>query len=73
MEAGVALEILDLTAPATVLRSTGASVALTLHGHFSDGETRDLTTAEGTVYDSSDPHIASVDASGRVTAAAAEM
>ena len=71
VEAGVALETLDLTAPVTVLRSIGASAALTLHGHFSDGETRDLTTAEGTVYDSSDPHIASVDASGRVTAAAA--
>ena len=70
VEAGIALETLDLTAPATVLRSIGASVAVTLRGQFSDGETRDLTTAEGTVYDSGDPHVASVDASGRVTAVA---
>ena len=70
VEAGVVLDTLDLTAPVTVLRSIGASVAVTLRGQFSDGETRDLTTAEGTVYDSGDPHVASVDASGRVTAVA---
>ena len=47
-----------------------ASIALTVQGHFSDGETRDLTTATGTVYESSDSHIATVDATGRATAVA---
>ncbi len=70
VEAGVSLDALTLSAPTTTLRSIGASLDVTLTGRFSDGETRDLTTAEGTVYESADARIASVSSAGHVIAVA---
>ncbi|MGE5243269.1 MAG: Ig-like domain-containing protein [Betaproteobacteria bacterium] len=68
VETGVTLDSLDLSPPAETLRSVPASYALTLRGHFSNGDVRDLTAAAGTVYQSSNPAVATVDATGHVTA-----
>ncbi len=68
IEAGVTLDSIDLSPESTTLRNAGAAVSLVLNGHFSNGETRNLTTADGTTYASANPDVATVDATGRVIA-----
>jgi hypothetical protein len=70
VEIGVTLTSLDLVPSSVTLRSVGAVAALTLNGQFSDQTIRDLTTATGTIFRTSDDRIARVDAQGRVTAVA---
>jgi hypothetical protein len=70
VESGVTLTLLDLAPSSVTLRSVGATVALTLNGQFSDQTIRDLTTATGAIFRTSDDRIARVDAQGRVTAVA---
>jgi hypothetical protein len=68
VEAGVTLESLELSPAETTLRNAGATVTLALRGRFSDGDTRDLTTADGTTYRSSSSDVATVDRTGGVVA-----
>jgi PKD repeat protein len=68
IEAGVTLDSIDLSPASTTLRTAGAAIALVLNGHFSTGETRNLTTADGTTYASANPDVATIDATGRVVA-----
>ncbi len=70
VETGVTLEALELTPITSTLRAPGTTQTLTLRGRFSDGSLRDLTTAAGTAYESSNTGIAGVSASGTVTAVA---
>ncbi len=70
VEAGVTLEALELTPGTATLRSPGATQTLALRGRFSDGSFRDLTTAPGTTYESSNAGVAGVSATGTVTAVA---
>jgi hypothetical protein len=70
VEAGVTLDAVQLTPATATLRSAGAVLPLTFTGQFSDGTTRDLTTAPGTTYVSSNTSAASVAGDGRVTAVA---
>ena len=70
VEAGVSLDSLELTPGASTLRSPGSTQALTLRGRFSDGSVRDLTTAAGTTFESSNAGIATVGASGIAIAVA---
>ena len=68
VESGVSIDSLTLTPAVSTLRASGASLALALVGHFSNGETRDLTADPGAKYRSSDSRVAAVDAVGRVRA-----
>ncbi len=68
VEAGVTLEALELTPGSSTLRAAGATQALLLRGRFSDGSTRDLTAGAGATFESSNPAVAAVGASGVVTA-----
>ncbi len=70
VEAGVTLDAVQLAPATATLRSAGAVLPLTFTGQFSDGTTRDLTTAAGTTYVSTTPGAATVAADGRVTAVA---
>jgi hypothetical protein len=71
VETGVTLTSLDLVPSSGTLHSVGAVLALALNGHFSDQTVRDLTTATGTLFRSTDDRIARVDAQGQVTAVSA--
>ncbi len=68
VETGVTLEALELTPGSSTLRAAGATQALLLRGRFSDGSIRDLTASAGATFESSNPAIAAVAASGVVTA-----
>jgi subtilisin family serine protease len=70
VETGASLQSLQLNPPATTLRNAGETQGLTLIGRFSDGTSRDLTTAAGTTYASSNQGFARVAADGLVTAVA---
>ena len=70
VETGVTLESLQLNPPLTTLRNGGETQRLMLIGRFSDGTSRDLTTAAGTTYVSGDESSARVAADGLVTAVA---
>ncbi|HEY7502196.1 MAG TPA: Ig-like domain-containing protein [Vicinamibacterales bacterium] len=70
VEIGVTLDTLQLTPSAATLRAPGATQPLTLTGQFSDATTRDLTTAAGTTFESSDTSVATISSDGRVTAIA---
>ena len=70
VEIGIVLQSLQLNPPSTTLRNGGETQALTLIGRFSDGTSRDLTTAAGTTYASSNQGSARVGADGLVTAVA---
>jgi hypothetical protein len=70
VEAGVTLDSLELAPAATTLRAAGATQALVLRGRFSDGSTRDLTAAAGTTYESGNAAVATVAATGIVSAVA---
>ncbi len=62
---------LSLTAAAAVLVTAGEVQPLSATAHYSDGSTRDVTTAaDGTNYSISNPRVATVDGDGRVTAVA---
>lgn len=61
----VVLESIDVTAPA-LMSSKGEEVRFTATGSFSDGSTKDLTT--DVTWSSSDAKVASIDASGLVSA-----
>ena len=70
VEIGVTLLGVELGPASAILRQPGAVQALTLTGHFSDGSARNLTTAPGADYRSSDSAIARVDAGGAVSGVA---
>lgn len=58
-----------VTAPNVLLSGVGQSVQLAVRATYADGTSRDVTAAEaGTTYSTTNPRIATVDASGRVTA-----
>lgn len=62
---------LTLTAPRTALAAAGETVQVTATTTFNDGSTADVTSAaSGTVFLSTNPNVASVSASGLVTARA---
>jgi PKD repeat protein len=70
VEEGVALQALELLPPIVTLRALGATASATLRGSFSDGSIRDLTSDPGATLTVVDGAIASVSASGLVTALA---
>ena len=63
VESGVTLDSLDLTPTVTTLRQSGATQALVLRGRFSDQTVRDLTSAPGARFTSSDPRVVALDGS----------
>src|SRR5262249_33362462 len=69
VEAGVTLDSLELRPGSSTLRNAGATVDLTLLGHFSNGDARDLTGDPGASFQSSDAAVATI-AGARATAAA---
>ncbi len=70
VEQGVALQAIELTPPIVTLRELGATAQVTLRGSFSDGSLRALTSDPGTIFSIDAAAIASVSASGLVTALA---
>jgi RHS repeat-associated protein len=71
VEAGITLEALDVSPTTITLRTAGATQQLSLHGTYSDGSSRDVTSAStGTAYESGDTAVAMVSADGLVTAVA---
>ncbi len=70
VEQGVALQALELTPPIVTLRELGSTAQATLRGSFSNGSLRDLTNDPGTTFLIDDAAVASVSASGLVTAIA---
>ena len=64
-------ESITLSLPATSLSSVGETAQATVTARFPDASIRDVTAAaEGTVYLSTNPAVATVSAAGRVTARA---
>lgn len=61
---------IEITSPITSLSTAQPSVQLTVTATFSDGSRRDVASEIGTTYTTSNPAIASVDTTGRVTASA---
>ncbi len=70
VEEGVVLQALELIPPIITLRELGATAPSTLRGSFSDGSLRDLTNDPGTSFSIDDAAIASINATGLLTALA---
>ncbi len=70
VEIGVTLDAIELTPAVNTLHAAGATQRLTLTGRFSDGSSRDLTTATGTTYDLGSTGIVSITTDATVTALA---
>ena len=61
---------LEIVSPVTSLAGPGESVQLAVTAHFPDGAQSDVTGVAGTVYNLSNPALATIDAGGRLTALA---
>jgi len=59
-----------LSLPVTTLTSVGATAQATVIAFFADGTSRDVTAAQGTVYASTNPAVATIGPDGLITALA---